>query len=125
MTELREHIKENGIDYVLVGDYYIPQLEFPKADRPIGRWGRMRKRYLQDHRSVLYNQLILTGELWTHLADVNEQAEERLDRIIDQMAKSEGVTEALKSADQMEWVQRMNSIRARAEELIQADLVYN
>ena len=122
---MQERITENGIDYVLVGDYYLPQLEYPKAERHIGRWGRMRKRYLQEHRPVLYNQLILTGKLQTHLADVNEQAEERLDRIIDQMAKSEGVTEALKSADQMEWVQRMNSIRARAEELIQADLVYN
>ena len=125
MTELREHITENGIDYVLVGDYYLPRLELPKEDRPIGRWGRMRKTYLRDHRPILYNQLILTGELQTHLADVNEQAENRLDRIIEQMAKAEGITEALKTSDQMEWVRRMNSIRNRAEELIQADLIYN
>ena len=125
MTELQERITENGIDYVLVGDYYLPLLELLKEDRPIGRWGRMRKRYLQEHRPVLYNQLILTGELWTHLADVNEQAEERLDRIIDQMAQAEGVTEALKARDQMEWVRQMNSIRDRAEEIIQAELIYN
>ena len=124
MTELQERITENSIDYVLVGDYYLPQLEYPKAERPIGRWGRLRKTYLREHRPILYNQLIFTGKLQTHLADVNEQAEERLDRIIGQMAKSEGVTEAQKAADQMEWVQRMNSIRARAEEIIQAELIY-
>ena len=125
MKDLKEHITENGIDYVLVGDYYIPQLEFPKEDRPIGRWGRLRKTYLRDHRPVLYNQLILTGELWTHLADVNEQAEERLDRIIDQMAQAECVTEQLKATDQMGWVRRMNSIRHRSEEIIQAELIYS
>ena len=87
MKDLKDHITENGIDYVLVGDYYIPQLELPTENRPIGRWGRLRKTYLRDHRPVLYNQLILSGELQTHLADVNEQAEERLERIIDQMTQ--------------------------------------
>lgn len=125
MTELREHITENGIDYELVGDYYIPLLELPKENRPIGRWGRLRKTYLREHRPVLYNQLILTGKLQTHLADVNEQAEERLDRIIDQMAQTEGVTEQLKATDQMGWVRRMNSIRSRAEEIIQDELIYS
>lgn len=104
MTELREHITENGIDYELVGDYYIPLLELPKEDRPIGRWGRQRKTCLREHRPVLYNQLILTGKLQTQLADVNERAEARLDRIIGQMAQTEGVTEELKAADQMECV---------------------
>ena len=125
MSNLKECISENGIDYVPVGDYYIPRLELPKADRPIGRWGRLRKTYLRDHRPILYNQLILTGKLQTHLADVNEQAEDRLDRITEQLARSEGITETLKAADQMEWVRRMNSIRARAEEIIQAELIYD
>ena len=125
MKDLKDHITENGIDYVLVGDYYIPQLELPKEDRPLGRWGRLRKTYLRDHRPVLYNQLILTGKLWTHLADLNEQAEERLDRIIDQMVQAEGVTEELKARDQMEWVRQMNSIRHRAEEIIQTELIYD
>lgn len=125
MKDLKEHITENGIDYVLVGDYYIPQLELPKEDRPIGRWGRLRKNYLREHRPVLYNQLIFSGELWTHLANLNGQAEERLDRIIDQMAQAEGVTEELKARYQMEWVRQMNSIRHRAEEIIQAELIYD
>ena len=116
MSELKDHITENGIDYELVCDFYIPLLELPKEDRPIGRWGRLRKTYLRDHRPILYNQLILTGKLQTPLADVNEQAEERLDRIIDQMAQTEGVMEQLKATDQMGWVRRMNSIRHRAEE---------
>ena len=124
MKDLKDHITENGIEYVLVGDYYIPQLELPTENRPIGRWGRLRKNYLREHRPVLYNQLILSGELQTHLADVNEQAEERLDRIINQMAQAEGVTEELKARDQMEWVRQMDSIRHRAEEIIQAELIY-
>ena len=125
MSELKDHITENGIDYELVGDFYIPLLELPKEDRPIGRWGRLRKTYLRDHRPILYNQLILTGKLQTHLADINDQAEERLDRIIDQMAKAEGVTEQLKATDQLGWVRRMNSIRHRSEEIIQAELIYS
>lgn len=125
MSEFKEHVTENGIDYVLVGDYYLPRLSLPKENHPIGRWGRMRKAYLRDHRPILYNQLILTGELQTYLADVNEQAEERLDRIIEQMAKADGITEALKASDQMEWVRRMNSIHNRAEEIILAELIYN
>ena len=125
MSEFKAHITENGIDYVLVGDYYLPRLELPKEDRPIGRWGRMRKSYLRDHRPIVYNQLVLTGKLQTHLADVNEQAEDRLDRIIEQMARAEGITEELKATDQMEWVRRMNSIRDRAEEIILAELIYN
>ena len=125
MKDLKDHITENGIDYVLVGDYYIPQLELPTENRPIGRWGRQRKNFLREHRPVLYNQLIFSGELWTHLADLNEQAEERLERIIDQMTQAEGVTEALKARDQMEWVRQMNSIRHRAEEIIQAELIYD
>lgn len=113
------------IQYIRVGDYFIPDLELPQESRPIGRWGRMRREYLREHKPIQYNCLLLSGELWTYLADLNEQAQEQLDRIIQQMKTAEGVTEALKAADPTAWVQRMNSIRNRAEEIIREELIYN
>ena len=113
------------IHYIRVGDYYIPNLELPKESRSIGRWGRMHRDYLREHKPIRYNSLVLSGELWTYLADLNEQAQEQLDRIIQQMKTAEGVTEALKAADPTAWVQRMNSIRNRAEEIIREELIYN
>ncbi len=110
MRDLPERINENGIDYILVGDYYIPDLKLPEEDRPIGRWGRMHRDYLKECRPGYYCSLLLTGKLWTYLADLDEQAEERLDRIIQQMRDAEGVTEGLKADDQMEWVRHSNSI---------------
>ena len=126
MEKLKKHIHDdsNGLDYVLVGDYYIPDLQLPEESRPIGRWGRMHKAYLQEHRSGQYNDLLLSGKLWTYLADLNEQAEERLDLIIEQMKVAEGVTEELKARNQLEWVGRMNNIRNRAEEIINSELIY-
>ena len=124
MGNLPEYIHENGIDYVLAGDYYIPMLMLPEESRPIGRWGQMRQDYLKEHRFGHYNSLLLTGELWTHLADLDEQAQERLDRIVRQMQAAEGVTEELKAADQLEWVRRCNSILNRAEEIIREELIY-
>lgn len=126
MKELPERIHDetNGLDYVLVGDYYIPALRLTEESRPIGHWGRRRKAYLEEARPALYCSLLLSGELWTHLADVNEQAQERLDLIMEQMKAAEGVTEKLKADDQLEWVRRCNSIRSRAEEIIYAELVY-
>ena len=113
------------MQYIRVGDYFIPDLELPQESRPIGRWGRMRREYLREHKPIQYNCLLLSGELWTYLADLNEQAQEQLDRIIQQMKTAEGVTEALKAADPTAWVQRMNSIRNRAEEIIREELIYN
>ena len=113
------------IQYIRVGDYFIPDLELPQESRPIGRGGRMRREYLREHKPIQYNCLLLSGELWTYLADLNEQAQEQLDRIIQQMKTAEGVTEALKAADPTAWVQRMNSIRNRAEEIIREELIYN
>ena len=113
------------IQYIRVGDYFIPDLELPQESRPIGRWGRMRREYLREHKPIQYNCLLLSGELWTYLADLNEQAQEQLERIIQQMKTAEGVTEALKAADPTAWVQRMNSIRNRAEEIIREELIYN
>ena len=126
MEELKKRIHDdsNGLDYVLVGDYYIPDLKLPEESRPIGRWGRMHKAYLQEHRSGQYNELLLSGKLWTYLADLNGQANDRLVCIISQMQAAEGVTEELKARDWLCWVQSMNSIRSRAEEIIRAEMIY-
>lgn len=95
-----------------------------EEQRPIGKWGRMHRDYLKEHRPILYNDLILSGQFWTYLADLNEQAQERLSLIIEQMKATEGVTEEIKAADQMAWVSAMNSIRNRAEEIILRELIY-
>ena len=126
MTELKKHIydKTNSLWYERKGDYYIPMICLPEEDRPIGKWGRMHRDYIKDHRPVLYDSLVIDGTLWTYLADLNEQAQNRLEVIIDQMKVAEGVTEDLKATDQMAWVQAMNSIRSRAEEIILAELIY-
>lgn len=124
MKELKERTIANGIEYVLVSDYYIPDLQLPEETRPIGIWGRMHRAYLEKYHPVRYNDLILTGKLWTYLADLNEQAQNRLDCIISQMKEAEGITEELKSQDQMAWVRAMNSIRNRAEEIIRFEMIY-
>ena len=124
MEKLKERITENGIDYILVGDYYIPDLKLPEENRPIGRYGRLHREYLKQEHPARYSSLILTGKLWTYLADLNEQAEERLDLIIEQMKAAEGVTEELKAQNQLEWVGRMNNIRNRAGEIINSELIY-
>ena len=124
MEKQKERITENGIAYLLVGDYYIPDLKLPEENRPIGRYGRLHREYLKQEHPARYSSLILTGKLWTYLADLNEQAEERLDLIIKQMKAAEGVTEELKARNQLEWVGRMNNIRNRAEEIIKNELIY-
>ena len=125
MSELKPRITENGIDYILVGDYYIPDLKLPEEHRPIGKYGRMHREYLREVHPARLNTLTLTGELWTYLADLNEQAQERLDTIMEQMKATEGVTEELKATDQMAWLGAMNSIRNRAEEIIINELIYS
>ncbi len=113
------------IQYHKFGDYYLPNLVIEDTEvNPIGKYGRMRKRYLKERRPVLYSNLLLFGKLFQHLAEIDGACEERLELLIRQMAKQEGVTEALKAADQMEWVRRMNSIRSRAEEIVLSELVY-
>ena len=112
------------ISYTLVGDYYIPNIALPEENKPIGRWGRLHRDHLEQHHPIRFNDLVLSGQLWTYLADLNEQAQERLSLIIDQMTASEGVTEKLKAADQMAWVGAMNSIRNRAEEIILHEMIY-
>ena len=117
--------EQNGGTYMQVGDYYIPDL---KDEEPghysIGKYGRMRKRYLQAHRPILFLELTLSGKLYQHLAETDHACKERVELIIWQMKGREGVTEALKAADQFEWVRRMNSIYNRAEEIVLNELVY-
>ena len=125
MDKLPQEITENGIPYTLHGEYYLPNIVLSSDDnRPIGRWGRMHKKYLLENRPVLYNDLLVKGKLYSYLADLNEQAEERLERMITDMKRKEGVTEALKASDQMEWVRWMNGIRNRAEEIILTEMVF-
>ena len=127
MTEMKKHIydESNSLWYELIGDYYIPVLVLTAEEqRPIGKWGRMHRDYIKEHRPILFNDLVLSGQLWTYLADMNEQAQNRLEAIIDQMKASEGVTEELKAADQMAWIGAMNSIRNRAEEIILREMIY-
>ena len=127
MTTMKKSIHDNanGLDYTLVNDHYLPNLTAAApAEHPTGRWGRLHKRYLEEHHPVRYNQLVLSGKLGSYLATMDKQANEQLARIIRQMQEAEGVTEALKTADQLEWVHRMNSIRNRAEEIIKTELIF-
>lgn len=113
------------LNYIRCVDYYIPDIQLPEETRPIGRFGRMHREYLREHNPIRFDDLCLTGELWTYLADLNEQAQNRLELIIKQMKVSEGVTEELKATNQMAWVCAMNSIRSRAEEIVLAELIYS
>ena len=112
------------ITYKEINGYFIPMLTVPKSNRSIGRWGRMRLKYLKEHCPIVFSQLLLSGKLQEHLADVDEQAVIREQFLIEQMKKAESVTEELKARDQMEWVRRMNSIAVRARECIMAELIY-
>ena len=125
MDKLPQEITENGIPYILHGEYYLPNIVLSSDnERSIGRWGRMHKKYLMESRPVLCNDLIVKDKLYSYLADLNEQAEERLERMITDMKRKEGVTEELKASDQMEWVRRINGIRNRAEEIILAEMIF-
>ena len=128
MNELKKSIHDNanGLDYTLVNDHYLPNLTAatPAEQHPTGRWGRLHKMYLKEQRPIQYNQLLLSGELGSYLAKLDKQAEEQLALTVQQMQEAEGVTEALKAANQLEWVRRMNSIRNRAEEIIKSELIF-
>ena len=119
-----EKRSETGIHYIQVGDYYIPDISLPQPSKPIGKWGRLYQDFLKNHHPIRYNTLILSGQLWEILGQINEQAQNRLDRAIAQMAAAESVTEDLKAANPMAWVGAMNSIRSRAEELVLRELIW-
>lgn len=117
--------EEMGGTYRQVGDYFIPNLVLSDdGNYQIGKYGRMRRTYLKEHRKILYTNYVMEGTLWGHLSEIDQACNERMETIVSAMAKQEGVTEALKAADQMEWVRRMNNIRNRAEEIVLHELVY-
>ena len=117
--------ENNSLWYELVGDYYFPCLAVPAEEKQsVGVWGQRHKQYLKEHRPALYNALLLSGKLNGYLADIDRQAQERLDTVIEQMAQSQGITEALKSTDQMAWVGKMNNIQASATEIVNEEIIY-
>ena len=119
------HNGKNGLTYTLHGDYYFPDLNLSDADKtPLGRYGRMRLNYLQEHRPGLYTRLILSGKLYEHLTEIDQTSRRRIEQIISRMAWADGADEKLKAKDQMSWVGRMNNIRRRAEEIILQELIY-
>ena len=122
---MKSLFEEMGGTYRQEGDYFIPNLVLPDDDKyQIGKYGRMRRSYLKEHRKILYNNYVLEGTLFKHLAEIDQACNERMEIIVPVMSEQEGVTEALKAADQMEWVRRKNSIRNRAEEIVLTELVY-
>ena len=113
------------LTYTKNGDYMIPNLELDDMTEDIGKYGGLRRTYLRENRKALYSGMLLTGKLWPHLVEVNQTAQERIDTMLPQMMENEGVTEALKASDQMEWVRRVNSLKAAAEEIVMTELIYN
>lgn len=124
--ERRIYNEQTGISYTLQGDYYLPDLALPEQeDKPIGLWGQRHLRYIKQHRKIFYINLLISGKLNEHLTDIDKQAENMFSQLVKQTAKREGVTEQLKSDNQMEWVARMNNIRSRATEIVNNDIIYN
>ena len=116
---------KNGLWYELLGDYYIPCLILPaEKEQPIGLWGQRHKRYLQEHKRVLYITLLTSGKLNSYLSDIDKQAQERFERLIEDMKRAQGITEQLKSENQLLWVQRLNNIRACAMEIVNEEIIY-
>lgn len=120
---MKDRIKENGIAYELVGEYYIPVMTLPDEERTIGKYGRMHREYLKEYNPMMFNDLVLTGQLWTYLADLNERAKNKLQFVIGQIQQTENVTDELKEHDQMAWVRAMNNIYDRAEEIVIHEVV--
>ena len=118
------HDDSNGLDYILVGEIYLPLIAVSEEKRDIGFYGRLHSNYLKDYKSGLYSYLTLSGKLWTYLADLNEQCVEYRDFLMNQIMEQEGITEELKSRDQMEWVRQANNVRNRVDEIILNELVY-
>jgi hypothetical protein len=124
MNELKPRIHKNGIDYILVGDYYVPDLKLPESNQPIGRWGRLHGEYLKNYRPARYSDLILSGKLWDYLSELDIQAQNRYDLLVLQLKEKAEISEELKKADQMAWVRQMNSGRMVAEEIVFHELIY-
>ena len=124
--EKRIYNEQTGISYTLQGDYYLPDLALTEQeDKPIGLWGQRHLRYIKQHRKILYINLLTSGKLNKHLADIDERADNMFSQLVKQIAEREDVTEQLKADNQIEWVARMNNIRSRATEIVNADLNNN
>lgn len=123
---MERHITDErtGISYTLHGNYYLPDLEYPSVEREIGAFGMRHMRYIEEHRSGFFSSLVLSGKLYDYLADIDEQANDSLLRLVDEMAEQEDVTEQLKEEDMMEWVRRMNSIREMASEIVNCEIIF-
>lgn len=125
---LPKHItnEQTGINYTLYGDYYLPDLKLPESEdkRPIGRWGRMHGDYLKKNKRHVFDLMLMNGRLHSYLADIDEQAREMFDALVEQIKEDEGVTEQLKEENQLEWVQRMENIQQRAKEIVNTELIY-
>ena len=117
--------ERTGLKYELVGDYYFIAGDKDQEERPIGIWGQRYLRYIREHRKALYTELILDGKLNGYLVDLNERAEEMFFRLVKEFAEKDGITETLKSTDQMEWVRQMNAVREAAEEIVNAEYIYS
>lgn len=117
------HDKTNGIDYELVGDYYLPCLKAPESPK-VGRFGMLYHDYLRKHKRVTYSGLMLSGKLREHIEDIERQAQDLFSQLVEQMKQAEGITEQLKDADQMKWVGAMNNIRNRAEEIVKSEVLF-
>lgn len=120
----RIHDNNNGLDYQVSGDYYIPILTVSEEKRHIGRWGIMYREYLRSENPIRFNQLVLNGKLWPAMADVQEQADSRYELLMEQMSQAEGITETLKRQNPMEWVRQKNNLRNRVEEIIRTEIIY-
>ena len=117
---------ENSLTYTMNGDYQIPDLKLTEQpEKPLGKYGRMRKAYLKEHRPLIYNQLLLTEKLYPHLSEIDETAQSRLEQMMPQLAKDAGATEQLKASDPMRWVGLMNTCKAQAEEILMAELIHS
>ena len=122
----KSSFEQNGGTYRTVGDYRIPNITLPaEANKSLGMWGLKRKDYLMHHKRVQFNIMLMNGTLWTHLAEIDEQASVMFSRLVEQMKINEGITEQLKADNQMEWVARMNNIEARVREIVNTELIYN
>lgn len=116
--------EKNGLSYTLHGDYYLPDLEINEEEPTYGKYGIMRKQFLKEHRSARYQYLVLTGKLTEHLNQVDKEARKKVEMLMEQMVEQWGVTEELKMQDQMEWVRRMNNIKATAEEIVYKNIIF-
>ena len=115
---------ENSLTYTMNGDYQIPDLKLTEQpEKPLGKYGRMRKAYLKEHRPLIYNQLLLTEKLYPHLLEIDETANSRLEQMMPRLAEAAGATEELKARDPMQWVGLMNTCKAQAEEILLAELI--